>query len=537
MIRIDSLGFHYPGQVKPALEGLSLVVPEGAFALVTGHSGSGKSTLLRCINGLVPHFSGGRIRGQVRVNGLDPVAATPNVMSRHVGFVFQDPETQFVLDRVEDEIAFALENAAVPRPEMRVRVEEVLDLLELSPLRERRLKTLSSGERQRVAIASALAFRPQIMVLDEPTSQLDPKSAEDVLSALVRLKQDLGLTILLAEHRLERVLPFVDQINHLARGVPGALCGSPQVVLEQIELAPPVVKLAKRLGWHPLPLTVKAAEKFRPTLPSPGIAGRPQPESAERGALIRAQDVRVEYDGQPALRGVDLSLRPGEIVALMGRNGAGKTTLLRCIVGLVQPKGGEVWIAGEKVRGKDVSEICRRVAYLPQDPNALLFAETVTQELEQTLKNHSLPLDWAQIEALLVRLGLREKADAYPRDLSTGERQRVALGAISITGPQGFLLDEPTRGLDYQAKAELGALLSAWREEGMAILLVTHDVEFAASLADRIVLLSQGEIIASGAPAEVLGGSPMFATQIARLFPGQGWLTVEDALRGMKGEV
>jgi len=252
MIRIDGLGFHYPDQVLPALDNVNLALPESAFALVTGHSGSGKSTLLRCINGLVPHFSGGRIRGRVRVNGLDPVAATPRVMSRHVGFVFQDPETQFVLDRVEDEIAFALENAAVPRPEMRLRVEEVLDLLDLSPLRERRLGTLSGGERQRVAIASALAFRPQIMVLDEPTSQLDPKSAEDVLSALVRLNQDLGLTILLAEHRLERVLPFVDQIVHLVRGVPGALSGSPREVLKQIELAPPVVRLAKGLGWHPL---------------------------------------------------------------------------------------------------------------------------------------------------------------------------------------------------------------------------------------------------------------------------------------------
>jgi energy-coupling factor transport system ATP-binding protein len=230
------------------------------------------------------------------------------------------------------------------------------------------------------------------------------------------------------------------------------------------------------------------------------------------------------------LRGVDFDVRRGEIVALMGRNGAGKTTLLRSIVGLVAPQRGQIWVAGETTRGKDVGEICRQVAYLPQDPNALLFSETVEQEFEQTLKNHALPLDPQRIAAMLVRLGLQEKSRSYPRDLSTGERQRVALGTVSITQPQGLLLDEPTRGLDYTAKADLTELLSTWRDQGMAIVLVTHDVEFAAGLADRVVLLSRGEVIACGAAAEVLTDSPMFAPQIARLFPNRGWLTVKDVL-------
>ena len=530
MIEIQDLGFQYPDQLQPAIQGINLVVPEGAFALVTGHSGSGKSTLLRCLNGLVPHFTGGKIWGRMDVNGLDPIAAAPNVMSRHVGFVFQDPESQFVLNQVEDEIAFALENEAVPRSEMRIRVEEVLDLLDLAGLRARRLETLSGGERQRVAIASALALRPQVLVLDEPTSQLDPKSAEDVLSALVRLNQDLGLTILLAEHRLERVVPFVDQIIHLASGAPGVVSGSPQHVLAQIDLVPPVVRLAKRKGWRPLPLTVKEARHFSGNGWQNKLESVPAPEPAAEPAFIQARDLSVAYNGRPVLHGMDLSVRPGEIVALMGRNGAGKTTLLRSIVGLVPIHSGQVMVAGENTAGRQVADICRQVAYLPQDPNALLFADSVAQEVGQTLKNHGLPQSQDAIFAALEQLGLADKAGAYPRDLSAGERQRVALAAVAITRPQAILLDEPTRGLDYETKADLTRLLSNWREAGMAVLLVTHDVEFVAGLADRVVLLSRGEVIASGKASEVLSKSPLFAPQIARLYPERGWLTVEDAM-------
>jgi energy-coupling factor transport system ATP-binding protein len=535
MITIKNVSYSYPDAEQPVLSNLSLDIQGGEFTLVTGQSGSGKSTLLRCLNGLVPHFSGGLIRGEIRVNGIDPVKATPQTMSQHVGFVFQDPEAQFVVDTVEDEIAFALENIALPRPEMRLRVEEVLDLLDLVPLRERHIGTLSGGEKQRVAIASALALRPSVLILDEPTSQLDPKSAEDVLNALVRLNQDLGLTILLAEHRLERVIPFVDKVIHLQPAASGVFSGTPREVLTQVELAPPVMHLAKTLGWQPLPLTVKEAWKFKPSLPTPKEKSAPGAiDQSKEPPFIQAQSIWVEYHGQPALRGVDFDIRRGEIVALMGRNGAGKTTLLRSIVGLVAPQRGQIWVAGETTRGKDVTEICRQVAYLPQDPNALLFSETVEQEFEQTLKNHALPLDPQRIAAMLVRLGLQEKVRSYPRDLSTGERQRVALGTVAITQPQGLLLDEPTRGLDYTAKAELTELLSTWRDQGMAIVLVTHDVEFAAGLADRVVLLSRGEVIACGAAAEVLTDSPMFAPQIARLFPNRGWLTVKDVLGTIK---
>lgn len=545
MITFEHVTYTYPGATQPALHDLNLQLSAGEFVLLVGASGAGKSTLLRCINGLAPHFSGGTLTGNLRVNQLDPVLATPQVMSRHVGFVFQDPEAQFVMDRVEDEVAFALENAALPPQEMRIRVEETLDLLDLTPLRDRPLETLSGGERQRVAIAAALALRPQILVLDEPTSQLDPQSAEDVLNALVRLNSDLGLTILLAEHRLERVLPFVDRILYLPANGAALLAGEARAILQQIEWGPPLIRLGKALGWEPLPLTIKEGLRFsrRFSVSSEQLAvsseqsarvNRSGAPSAE--PLIRVRQLEAGYARQAILNGVSLDLWSGEIVALLGRNGAGKTTLLKSLVGLVRPKRGSIQVAGRELAKQSVAEICRTVGYLPQDPNALLFAETVREEMLITLRNHGLaaqsnrPLPMTP-DDLLARLQLSAKATAYPRDLSVGERQRVALAAIMITKPAALLLDEPTRGLDYDAKAQLATLLQEWRNDGVAILLVTHDVELAALLADRVLLMSQGEIMAQGAPGEVLGTSPLFAPQVARLFPGTQWLTVADVLK------
>lgn len=538
MIQLEHLTYFYPGATHPALKDISLELPDGQLILLIGPSGAGKSTLLRCLNGLVPHFSGGVLSGRVRVAGLDPVAATPRLLSQHVGFVFQDPEAQFVTDQVEDEIAFALENAAMPPQTMRVRVEETLDLLGLTPLRDRSLQQLSGGERQRVAIAAALALRPKLLVLDEPTSQLDPKSAEDVLNALVRLNHDLGLTIILAEHRLERVLPFVDSVISLPAADDGAiLYADTLAAMQAVELVPPLVAVGKALGWQPLPLTVKEGLRFsRPWLAAQRQAGKVLPlqrrESQRPGEpTLQARGLRVRFRQQEILRGVDLSLWPGEIVVLMGRNGAGKTTLLRTLVGLLRPWAGDVSIGSRPNTGRTVAEICRQVGYLPQDPNSLLFAESVQDELLVTLHNHQ-GAGALQQEGfpsqLLARLGLADKAAAYPRDLSVGERQRVALAAVTVTQPATLLLDEPTRGLDYRAKMALEQLLRGWRNDGTAILVVTHDVELAATIADRVILMSQGEIIAEGPPTEVLATSPLFAPQIARLFPETGWLTAED---------
>lgn len=543
MIHLDHLSYAYPGASDRALSDISLDIDEGEFTLVAGPSGSGKSTLLRVLNGLVPHFAGGSISGSATVSGHDPIAEGPQALSRVVGFVFQDPESQFVVDHVEDEIAFALENAAVPPTEMRLRVEEVLHLLDLTDLRDRPLDTLSGGEKQRVAIATALAFRPRILALDEPTSQLDPQAAEDVLRALVRLNQDLGLTIVMAEHRLERILPYVDRLVYLSESGDGVVTGPPRRVLQQMDLTPPLVTLAKELGWEPLPLTVKEGRQLVAEAQIQASSSRTRTPrrataahlAAHREPQIALHNLRFAYNGTPVLRGIDLEIEPGELVALMGRNGSGKTTLLRCIVGLLMPEHGEIEMQGTSIIGRATADICQNVGYLPQDPRDLLFADTVLDELKITLRNHGLvdhpPLAPSE---LIKRLELAEVAHRYPRDLSAGQRQRTALGAVTVTRPGVLLLDEPTRGLDYPAKRKLVQLLREWQDQRTSILLVTHDVELVAQAADRVLLLSQGEIIADASP-EMLTASPLFSPQVARLFPGTGWLTADDALGGLNG--
>jgi energy-coupling factor transporter ATP-binding protein EcfA2 len=539
MIEISDLTFTYPGATHPAIQGVSLHIADKELCLVMGPSGSGKSTLLRCLNGLVPHFSGGSLSGSIRVNGLDPVRLTPREMSQEIGFVFQDPEAQFVVDRVEDEIAFSLENAALPSQDMDSRVEQALALLELTALRTRRLETLSGGEIQRVAIAAALALKPGILVLDEPTSQLDPHGAEEVLEALVQLNQQLGLTVILAEHRLERVLPYARKIIYLSEQYPQALVGSPREVLSKVDLNPPMVSLGKALGWDPLPLTLDEAREWaqQTRMPLPLLEKMEHapvmPSKLETSpAYIQANGVEVSYGNLQALRGINLSLYPGEITVMMGPNGAGKSTLLRAIVGLTPLQRGRIQVAGKDNAGRTVADICQQVGYLPQDPNALLFADTVMEELLITLRNHHLEASETDLRSmqLLEQLGLADKSESYPRDLSTGERQRVALGAILVTQPGALLLDEPTRGLDYAAKQTLVNLLHRWRDEGMSILLVTHDVELAAQAADRVILLENGLVSADGNPHVVLKKASHFTPQVARIFPDQEWLNVDEVI-------
>ena len=526
-------GYRYPATSQPALSNVTFSLDPCQFTLVIGESGSGKSTLTRAINGLAPHFTGGRVSGRLRVAGYDPVEMGPSRMALHVGMVFQDPESQFVLDTVEDEVAFALENAAVPRDEMRRRVAETLDALGINELCRRALHTLSGGEQQRVAIASALVLRPSILVLDEPTSQLDPATAAEVLDLLADLNR-AGLAIVLVEHRLERVLPYVSKIVSVANGA--AIAGSPQEVLATAAIVPPIVELARAIGLSPLPLTpASAAQALGAPVRATPPPLRRQDAPTPGAEALRLSGLRAGYGDDLVLRDIDFAVREGEIVALIGRNGQGKSTLLRTIMGLVKPVAGDVRVGGESVVGWDTSAISQRVAYLPQNPNALLYADTVADELNITRRNHHLPaLDADAVERWLGRLRLAGLAGAFPRDLSVGERERVAIGAVTVTQPLLLLLDEPTRGLDYAAKRALAHLLKEWRRDGCAVVVVSHDVEFIAGCADRVVALDKGRIVADGAPADVLAGDPVFTPQIAQAFPGSGWITVADALEGLR---
>lgn len=545
MISFSGVGYSYPDSAVPALAGLSVELRQGEFILVVGPSGAGKSTFLRALNGLVPHFYGGLWTGRADVLGRDPVATAPRGMADLVGLVFQDPEAQFVVDTVEDELAFAMENFALPPATMRKRVEEVLDQLAIAHLRDRRIATLSGGEKQRVAIAAVLVLQPEVLVLDEPTSQLDPQAAEEVLVALRQLNEDLGLTVILAEHRLERVAQYADRILFLSAPGSPVVLDEPRKVLAQLPLVPPLVELGRTLGWQPLPLTIKEgraaagplADLLRRRAPAATYTehgGSTADAAALPPSVLSLRGVHYSYEGRRALRGVSLEVRAGEFVALMGRNGSGKSTLLKHIVGLLKPDQGAVTVAGIDTRSAEMDAIVKVAGYVPQHPGALLFSETLAEELAFTRRCHRLPVDPDADHALLERLGLGELSDRDPRDLSGGEQQRAALASILVADPQVILLDEPTRGLDYLQKRGLAGLLAELRRQGKAIIMATHDVELAAACADRVALMAEGQIVVDGPARQVMSDSQVFSSQISKLFRDPRFVVVEDVVSALK---
>lgn len=549
VITLSHVTYTYPDQPAPALADFSVALRPGELVLVVGPSGSGKSTFLRSLNGLAPHFYGGQWTGKADIMGRDPVALAPRGMADLVGFVFQDPEAQFVVDTVEDELAFAMENFALPPATMRKRVEEVLDQMGIAHLRDRRISTLSGGEKQRVAIAAVLALQPEVLVLDEPTSQLDPQAAEEVLIALRHLNEDLGLTIILSEHRLERVAQYADRVLYIpALGTP-PIVDEPRAVMAQLPLVPPLIELGRALGWKPLPLTIKEGRGFARALMARerGGAGGQRRDAEEDtvadairdtqyAPIVSVRDLHYSYDGQRALRGVSLDVRGGEFVALMGRNGSGKSTLLKQMVGLLKPGAGSVTVAGLDTRRAGLDAIIRYVGYVPQHPGALLFGETLTAELAFTRKSHGLSPDPAGDRALLDRLGLGALATRDPRDLSGGEQQRAALAAILVADPNIILLDEPTRGLDYAQKRSLIELLQGLQRAGQTIIMATHDVELAAACADRVILLAEGQVVVDGPARQVMSDSQVFSSQINKLFRDPRFLVVADVLQEMGEE-
>jgi energy-coupling factor transporter ATP-binding protein EcfA2 len=517
-IVVDGVRYAYPDGDE-VLGGVDLEIAAGEAVLLVGSSGSGKSTLLRTLNGLVPHTSGGRFGGDVRVGERSTRDHRPRDFADLVGFVHQDPEAQFVVDRVEGDVAFVLENLGYEPAAMRRRVEEAMDAVGIAHLRDRSPTTLSGGERQRAAIAGALAAAPPVLVLDEPTSELDPQGAEDVLAAVQRLNFDLGATVVLAEHRLERAAHLVDRAVVLEAGQVVA-SGLPADTLATYPGAPPVTQLGHLLGWDPAPLTVRDARAhLRRSGDVAGRLGTPRGRGGHPSAgepLLEARGLSVVHDRRTVLSGIDVRVDRGRVLALLGRNGSGKTTLLRALAGLHDPAGGTVARHGS-------------VAYVPQDPNTLLFAPTVRAELAETLRLRHRP-DEGTIDRWLERLGLTALADAHPRSLSAGARQRVAIAAIAVGGAEVLLLDEPTRGIDAASAAALRAAIDDHVQGGGAVVLATHDTELAAVVADDVMVLGDGDVVAHGDARAVLSGS-LFAPQVLRVLPP--FLTVGEVAEAL----
>ncbi|MFF8020189.1 ABC transporter ATP-binding protein [Streptomyces sp. NPDC007896] len=544
MIRFEDVSVTYDGAVEPTVQGVDFEVPEGELVLLVGPSGVGKSTVLGAVSGLVPHFTGGTLRGRVTVAGRDTRTHKPRELADVVGTVGQDPLSHFVTDTVEDELAYGMESLGLAPAVMRRRVEETLDLLGLADLRDRPIATLSGGQQQRVAIGSVLTPHPRVLVLDEPTSALDPAAAEEVLAVLQRLVHDLGTTVLMAEHRLERVIQYADQVALLPSPGAAPLLGTPSEIMTVSPVYPPVVDLGRLADWSPLPLTVRDARRRagslrerlaelvpkprtpQPRTPQPTVprASVPQPTTPRATAPASIEALAVRHGRVEALRRVDLTTAPGEIIALMGRNGAGKSTLLGTLVGLVQPAAGSVLVGGAVPHRTAPRDLVRRVGLVPQEPRDLLYADTVAAECAAA--DEDAGAEPGTCRALVSEL-LPDIGDAtHPRDLSEGQRLALALAVVLTARPPLLLLDEPTRGLDYAAKARLVTVLRGLAAEGHAIVLATHDVELAAELAHRVVVLADGEIVADGPTAEVVVASPSFAPQVTKVLAPQPWLTV-----------
>jgi energy-coupling factor transport system ATP-binding protein len=528
MITFRNVSLIYPNSQRTIIEDATFSVNEGELVLLMGHTGAGKSSVLKLINGLVPHHTGGILSGEISVAGRSTRSLKPGELADVVGIVGQNPVNGFVSDLVEEEIAFGLETLGVAPEIMRKRVEEVLDLLALAPLRRRAISELSGGEQQRVAIAAALVTNPKVLLLDEPTSALDPIAAEDVLSILHRLVHDLGLTIIVAEHRLERVIQFVDRII-LVHGDGTLELGGAEEVLKDSPIAPPLVELAKTLKLPTIPLSIREFRKIAPSI-EVALKSVTSPSQNTGEILLSMKDLTASYQDSErayALSGINLEIREGEVVALMGRNGAGKTTLLKCTVGQAPVTGGSIKVMGRDPHGFTDKELISYVGYVPQEPGDLLYGQSVQEEC--LLADRDNGVSEGSTLKIYSELMNIPSLNAHPRDISEGQRLGLALSIILSAQPRIVILDEPTRGLDYESKKVLVQnLKEIAHRHNRAVFISTHDVELVAEAADRVIFLADGEVIADGSTRQVLTASPAFAPQVAKALPQSTWMTVTE---------
>ncbi|GAB4013408.1 ABC transporter ATP-binding protein [Nocardioides ultimimeridianus] len=537
MLELRHITLRYADSARPVLDRIDLRIDPGELIVLGGPTGVGKSTLLGVVAGLVPAYTGGRLSGDVLLDGESIIDLPARERAHAIGFVGQNPPAWFVTDTVEEELAFGMEQLGLAPATMRRRVEETLDLLGIADLRHRDLRTLSGGQQQRVAIGTVLTTHPRLLVLDEPTSALDPTAAEDVLATITRLVHDLDVSVLVAEHRLERVVPFADRMAVLD-GSGTLRAGPTAAILTDSPVAPPLVELGRLLGWDPLPLTVREARRLRPDLPAPPAPPAPPGRQVVTGPgaahnlTTRVERVTVLHHRTPALTDVSLELAAGTITALMGRNGAGKSTLLWTLQGRHVPATGTVRIDGRDPATLKPQQRRTVVGLVPQTPADLLYLETVAEECAAA--DEAAGATPGACAKLLDTIAPGIPGETHPRDLSEGQRLALAVAIVLTDAPPLLLLDEPTRGLDYAAKRALADALQLLAAGGRTVFVATHDVEFVAQVADRVVVLADGEVVSQGPVREVLAESPAFAPQTTKVL-GPGWLTVDEVATALEG--
>lgn len=542
-IEIKELTYNYPKELKPVIKDINMQLNKGEILFIVGESGSGKSTLAKCISGAVPNFYGGTIQGSVSIDGEDIIEMKHNKRATEVTMVFQDPESQLIMNKVHREIAFGLENVGVESSEIKRRIWEAMQFSNILDIANREINTLSGGQKQRVAITSAIAYLPNCIILDEPTSQLDPSSAEDVISLIKKINEELGITIIIIEQRIDKWFDIADKVLVLSRGEI-AFSGNRQELYNEreeklLDFLPNYLKISKALNIVNMPCSLREARRTIEAFNYEYETNIIKQDLSDGEEIIKINNLSCKYEDNLVIKGLSTSIRQGEFISIMGANGAGKSTFLKSLMGLIDYSGSIKVLRDSLVEGNSkklsknliksfsseyseirklkIKDVARIIGYVSQNPNDYISKETVYSELKFTLDNYNIK-DYEVIEETLKALDLYKLKDKNPRDLSGGEVQRVAIASILVLRPKILLLDEPTRGLDLKVKRMLGEILLELNRNGTTVILVTHDVEFASEFCNRFLLMFNGEIVGDGNREEVLGRGIYYTTNINKIF-------------------
>ncbi|MED1204321.1 ABC transporter ATP-binding protein [Heyndrickxia acidicola] len=541
LLTARNLTFQYPDQEEKALNGLTFNMNKGEFTVLCGPSGSGKSTLLRLLKrGVAPH---GIQTGELLFKEQPFSNADDLEMASKIGMVFQDPENQIVMDNVMDELVFGMENVGFETEDMRKRVAEMVHFFGLEDIIDKKTFELSGGQKQLLNLASVLLLEPELLLLDEPTAQLDPIAAKEFIGILHRMNEELGITVIIAEHRLEELFAAADRALYLENGNL-VLDGTPREILfeagknKQGKMYPYIpgtsilyLEQSPKISQEVMPLTVKEGRQWAETLnvQMSGESYSHRMKSSVKTVLMEGKNVDFQYDkhDKKILDQLSLTVGEGEWLSLVGANGTGKSTLLKIMAGLVKPQRGSIKFNGKKLKGQ-ISDI----GYLPQNPKLFFLADTVEQELRQINQLHG--SDPAEVEKLLKAFQLEGVKKRHPYDLSGGEIQKAALAGVLLAKPSILLIDEPTKGLDPEAREHFGKLLASLQSNGMTIVMVTHDIEFAAKHSTRCAMMFKGTITVSAPPERFFKGNAFYTTVVNRVTRGLAVpevITAEEARR------
>ncbi|WP_410506238.1 ABC transporter ATP-binding protein [Haloimpatiens sp. FM7315] len=538
VINIKGVSFSYPESKKKAINNINLKINEGEFVLIVGPSGCGKSTLIRLINRLVPDFYGGLIEGEVYLKGNNVEKMSRIQIVKNVGMVYQHPEKQIILQDVEREIAFGLENLNVDINTMKRNVAEVISLLGLTGIKNKKTDEISGGEKQRVAIASVVSMDPDIIILDEPISQLDPIAAEEILNSIKRLNNEFGKTVILVEQRLDKCFLLADRIIYMEKGsIIAESTGKniPRNIDKRYHL-PSLTYIFKKAGAKTLPLSVKEGRRLLDNVDVDKFKSLKKESSEDEDSyeneelkdeslkekiyekIVEVKKLNFSYEkGKETLKDINFSLNKKDVMCVMGENGAGKSTLFKILAGIIRNYKGNILINNQNIKSLKLEDLIEKIGYLSQNPNDYFGRDTVFNEVSYTLKNIG-KYSEKKVMSTLNELDLLELKDRNPRDLSGGEKQRVAIACTLVVSPEVLILDEPTRGMDAIAKENLGKLIKELSSIGKTIILITHDIDFASDYCNRAMILFNGEIVARGKSQDIIYDSIYYSSQIAKLF-------------------